>query len=501
MNILTLMVKLLHILADMVDLTRTRPSHNNEQEREREPILPREPVDDTVDDAALHRGPVQGSKITTDPDSHLECREELRTLISHNECLEGELTQLNVDMSAARKFIKELKDAYSGLEVRAEGLEAQVPGLKAEAQDLANSLAKTNDIVRSLRVQAKEGKQAAADLNVARAQLEETTRALNKCQKEQNNTTALLTLRTAELRDAQEYMGKSETVSHADVKRALDQLNSEIFQTSAQLTDTFPFKQIGQHYNKETIDTAYDRLRGSVGETLAHALWTSHAHEDPFLAQITLQARIVARANSVIRGWDLGGERVLNNCLQSLHESIFMGESQAVSARWRTLTTQYSDDLVKGGRLPSYFAESLQRSIIQDLANILLLAGTPWSRAVIVNKVRSDFGERISAIVKSIFALRWMIREEVKSSDFVIIHARHDAKFHCDSLENVDQGRDKSDEKASDGSPVLCTTELGLRRLEKRLEGGVERVERTVIMRAKVALCSMVQEYLPQETA
>lgn len=94
-----------------------------------------------------------------------------------------------------------------------------------------------------------------------------------------------------------------------------------------------------------------------------------------------------------------------------------------------------------------------------------------------------------------------MIREEVKSCEFTMIHARHDEKFLGEYLENIDQGRDKTDEKASDGSPLLCTTELGLLRLEKRLEGGVERVERTVIMRAKVALCSMVQEYLPQGAA
>ncbi|KAI0690377.1 hypothetical protein BC835DRAFT_1281177 [Cytidiella melzeri] len=287
----------------------------------------------------------------------------------------------------------------------------------------------------------------------------------------------LLQVRTAELKDAQEYLSTSDAVSYADVQRMVENLNSKIFQTAAQVTDEFLPK-------------------------LARAVY-KYSHEDnPILVQVLVQAYLVDRAAWVINAWSLPIDPAYQTILTEVHAKIFVAENQAVSARWRTLTKRHLTLLADG---IDRYIPALCGVLFRGLLDILVTSGVPMAVGAIEEKARATFGDEFATIARQVLELQKVIGQDVTSSEFQVLCSKHDDQFLAEFMQDIDDGgaRAKEDTRTREGLPIMCTTELGLQRRGKRagVKGEKDVEERSVMLKAKVAMPSLVEDFKSQAKA
>lgn len=98
--------------------------------------------------------------------------------------------------------------------------------------------------------------------------------------------------------------------------------------------------------------------------------------------------------------------------------------------------------------------------------------------------------EKVVDFVTEGIKLQQAIGEDITSCDFQIICPDANTAFAAASMEDVeDCGRRKRQETVK-GTPIMCTTEMGLRKCEKLTgEGGKpDSVRNVILIKAKVAL-------------
>jgi hypothetical protein len=135
---------------------------------------------------------------------------------------------------------------------------------------------------------------------------------------------------------------------------------------------------------------------------------------------------------------------------------------------------------------------------IDTFVNILLTAGVDKSRPVLQKEVETRFADRVAVIVKGAQRLRKAIGEEVTSCDFEILHTPQETPFDPAHMGDAFAG----DYEKGRGSPepVLCTTDLGLARIE-RIAGRVGEWDEAVLLRPKIVLKSGIDELLAEDSA
>lgn len=120
-----------------------------------------------------------------------------------------------------------------------------------------------------------------------------------------NDQTTLLNDRTRELRGAQAFLSTADTLSGAEVIRLVDELNQEIMQTAAFISDSFDFARKPEH--RDEIKEASARTGELIGPAMTSLLGTVQHGEDPLLIQIALQAATVEFSRWIIMTWDFDG--------------------------------------------------------------------------------------------------------------------------------------------------------------------------------------------------
>ena len=133
---------------------------------------------------------------------------------------------------------------------------------------------------------------------------------------------ALLTVRSAELRDAQQYLGKVDAVSYADVKRMVETLNSQIFQLAAQVVDEFSFEKKRSYPMLEPVQESCKSIGTFLGSKFVGVVSTSAHADDPMLVQVMLQAYLSKRVRLIIKEWDTDLHPSYSGLLSKLHKNI-----------------------------------------------------------------------------------------------------------------------------------------------------------------------------------
>ncbi|KAI0804729.1 hypothetical protein BC629DRAFT_1253321, partial [Irpex lacteus] len=171
-------------------------------------------------------------------------------------------------------------------------------------------------------------------------------------------------------------------------------------------------------------------------------------------------------------------------------------EDQATSARWRSLVMRYLDPVVDRHAIVT---ATFYDDVIEGIMDVLVVAGVRPAADAMRDKIEEVFGERISAVVLQTVELRKVVGEDMLSSEFEILCPRHSHRFQEEWMEDAEgtgSPRDpghRSRRKHTQNAAVLCTTELGLSRHEKKSTGGPnDNVESRVIITAKVMLSSVV---------
>ncbi|KAI0804774.1 hypothetical protein BC629DRAFT_1591006 [Irpex lacteus] len=401
-----------------------------------------------------------------------------------------DLVEAQEENSSLKKLLDTLKVEHCGLIKTHEELLGK---LKSSAE--AAEHAKLEN--RSLQEHIGQQQRSIAESQKAAVELTQTKRELEVCRRERRDIEALLQVRTAELRDAQQYLGKSDTASYADVKRMVEALNSQIFQMAAQVVDTFPFEEARSQVLSTQLARRRDFVGTFVGLELARVVAISSHSVDPMLVQVIIQAYLVRRASDTINTWAIGIPSAHNKMLHEINGRILSNETQAVSARWRTLTRRYISSSANDQR--KHEAETC-KSFVHDLFRILSISGIASLERpeTVMAKVHAVVDEKVTAIVNKALEIRRLVGEEITTTEFRVFCPQEGDSFLADYMADMDDSGpgNRSAMAAHRQTVVLCTTELGLYRHGKRRSPNADEEvwETNVLLKAKVALPSLLED-------
>lgn len=414
------------------------------------------------------------------------------------------------EFNASRESEGRLQNKVDELRAAKEGLEQASKTVWGRHKEVVDQLAKLKgSLTTEMEVKEKQSAELKA-LQTIIASLkkasDEKSRELGHLQTAHRDMQSLLDTRTRELRDAQVYLVKTDSVSHADIHRMVERLNSLIFQLSAQIADDFAFAE-DRPYG-DSLAIAYANIARFIGEPIATLLCTTSHVEDSAWVQLGLQAILAVFSSWLITTWDPRFDDVKNSLLTDIHRELFTtgeryttlemvqhtdilcAEPQTVSARWRGLVRRSVRRLGNGHDTTSYLIDQT----MVTLADVLRISGA--KDIVFLAEGVDRYRDKVRDLVLQSSEIQRAIGEEVSSSDFQVICPPFSGEFCADSMENVDDcGRGKS-RISDDGRVLLCCTELGLRRCENvagrdggRGEGeGEGEIISTTLIKAKVAL-------------
>jgi hypothetical protein len=140
--------------------------------------------------------------------------------------------------------------------------------------------------------------------------------------------------------------------------------------------------------------------------------------------------------------------------------------------------------------------ERLVVSIADWLVNILVTAGWKGSLQNIRQTVMARFSSRLNIAAKMAIRLNKAIGEEITSSDLEIIYIENDVAFDPTRMDNAYAEGTTAKEKVMAAENILCTSELGLRRMVKEKEAKSTESSRNeiVLLKPKVVLLSELEE-------
>jgi hypothetical protein len=161
-------------------------------------------------------------------------------------------------------------------------------------------------------------------------------------------------------------------------------------------------------------------------------------------------------------------------------------EEQAVSGRWRALTRNYTQSLLSDK--DDVITPTIP-NVIEVVVDILTVAACKENPQHVHNRVMSTFGDRIRLVANLALRLNQALGEQITSSDLEIVYIGEGIGF--DSTLMVDICNDHPRRNQASHGRVICTTELGLRQVEKETKADRGRFNEKILLKSKVALDSV----------
>ncbi|TFK22624.1 hypothetical protein FA15DRAFT_681565 [Coprinopsis marcescibilis] len=415
------------------------------------------------------------------------------------------------------------------------------------------------------------------------------TEAVHAQTVEYEDAQQLLAVRTQELSGAQIFLSKADTLSGADVIGMVETLNAEIMQLGAHMAESFaplfegsepntqaegrrvtsssPASSSGSYGMDElaVVKTpgddddfriprtespeqlleaeieAKDAMAQALevfGPTMVDLLQRMNHSRDPILLQFAFQGGMSAYTHWIISSWffeDPEDEVLLSEVYARVREA----EEQAVSGRWRALTRQHVQRMMRrnsidsassGSPSPSRDVSDLAIYMVDALVNVLLISGlkdlvssetgVPHTHTSLHDKIISTFSSQLHVILAHAKRINTAVGESVTSCDLEALYIAPDVLFNDETMEDasgvhdatpnstpvksrngkkvVEGGKGKRSGQLEDDRQkdrVLCTTDLGLVRAEKIPSTRGEWKE-SVLLKPKVILVSGIQEML-----
>ncbi|KAI0824356.1 hypothetical protein BC628DRAFT_1322955 [Trametes gibbosa] len=332
----------------------------------------------------------------------------------------------------------------------------------------------------------------------ARAELE---RALAQVQAEQRNLTQLLDTRTAELKEAQTYLSKVDDVADSEVLALVERINTHVFQTAAKIADDFQ-QRYGTQADSVVVEEAVSRLEKSatVGAQLPLILCTNDHRADPILVQIALQAALATVLYHFASPWSTAWDRH-TTFLRTIYAEMCKREPQSVSGRWRTMSLSYMRPLVPE-KAQSSSAPAAR--MVDAICDALLACGVDGTPDQVRDLVRERYGKRLKQLGAHVLDFRHIAGEQIVSRDLRVVIAASSDPFAPTWMEDEwADGKGATDSASPKGGTVLCTTYLGLERLERGVEAGPKgpgetMVRQVLLVKPKVVLQNTLLELLAE---
>ncbi|KAG2153163.1 hypothetical protein DEU56DRAFT_773432 [Suillus clintonianus] len=423
-------------------------------------------------------------------------------LVRSDQSLESEIEQLNKQFASIREKLDRCRKENERLAGERKNAEAVTWDMQtalrtadADVIRLRNELSKSNsennklrqemehfkrhaDIARSLGARLRETETTLASKGHA---LDAATNQLKAMSEQKAQLHTLLDDRTSELKGAQSFLTTADASSGADVISMLQRLNAEVLQSAAymaeSMVDAFSFETGG--VRDESACAAVTKL---FGQPLAHYLSTKKHKDDPLLIQITFQSCFVEFLEFVICSWTLPGGDA-NRMFAGTYERIKHGEAQAISGRWRALTSAYTHSHEE-----SRLVAMATSHLAERFSNIMLAAGCSLAPDILRASVEKKLSDRIVLLFKLAMQLNKIVMEEITSADLKPVIVPIGITYSAERMEDayVDGY------PATGGVRVLCTTDLGLGRMTRLATSGDKQWDSKLLLKPKVALETVV---------
>lgn len=401
----------------------------------------------------------------------------LRTARTDSQLLQDELNK----RKNAEELIQDMTTALNATRTEAQWLHDELRKQKSENQKLRQEmehLKGSTNMSRSLEAKLQETESALASTRQA---LDAATNQLKAMSDQKAQLHTLLNDRTFELKGAQSFLTTADASSGADVISMLQRLNAEVLQSAAymaeSMVDTFSFESGGVRN-----ENSYAVVTGLFGQSLAHYLATKKHKDDPLLIQITFQSCFVQFLELVICSWTLPGDDA-NRVLAGTYERIRHGEAQAISGRWRALTSAYAHNHEE-----SQLIASITPHLVGHFSNIMLAAGCSVAPEILYASVDKKLSDRIVLLFKLALQLNKIVMEEITSADLRIATVPFETTYSAEQMEDAYADGDP----ATGGVRVLCTSDLGLRRITRLTTSGENQWDDKLLLKPKVALKTVV---------
>ena len=172
-----------------------------------------------------------------------------------------------------------------------------------------------------------------------------------------------------ELRSLKSFLTKTDDFSGQQIVQAVHDLNTEILQLAAAVSDEFPLTRRSPGLWKESH---CEFIREAIGDGMLALLRDSDHEEDPTIVQLAVQAWEVWCCRQILDAFCAGAPPEVDRFLQDVFREMQLSgecflvysllttlignhipEPQATTSRWRTLTHMYARGVVSAYNAPA----------------------------------------------------------------------------------------------------------------------------------------------------
>ncbi|KAF7969623.1 hypothetical protein HWV62_26799 [Athelia sp. TMB] len=422
-----------------------------------------------------------------------DLRDEFETMKKN---MEEQVLSLTGERDKAQEEVRKQKDVLAAVQLDRDELSTQVAGMGEQGRIMKFGMEQLN---QQLDRQLQQANTLKAQLDRRETEMRTLSDELAQIKTQHTQTVTLLDARTTELKGAQVFLTKSGSMSGADVVRMIEGLDAEILQTSAFVAYRFEFQYPKSYDMNDELQGASTRLAEVIGPQMVDFLATTEHAQEPLVIRLACQAATAAFCRWVMMSWDIEDENI-NHFLQEAYLTIQNAEEQSVAGRWRSITRTQVQSMIHGDA-------DVSSLLVPHLANyfveILLVAGVPASEEAIHEIVMRDFADKMTKIVRLALALNQATGREITSADLEPYIILWDTVFDPTAMEDLYKEPAHWKPKAlediiKEEDHVLCTTDLGLRRivkLPKNKDGTGGDIQTTVLLKPKVVLHSAIQGF------
>ncbi|PPQ74253.1 hypothetical protein CVT24_001154 [Panaeolus cyanescens] len=392
-------------------------------------------------------------------------------LSEHLKIVEGQAQQF-------QNYCNEVQQNYGRLESEAKMLRDKA----READEMRARL----DQVRWAEEQLRRYEQYTRELKDKNQRLETDVKLMKdktrEAEEREGQLQALLDVRTSDLKGAKTFLTMEDKFSGADVLKMVEGLNAEIFQASAYiagLVEDVPKEQMKRFTWKQCMSQdAFNLVQKRVGPALMDFIEEKgpENRRDPLALQLAFQAFLVWWSAYMVNSFADGPT---GHELGILYKAIRETETQAVSARWRAITSEKMTKMSKA---------TFTNFIGYSIAGILKMGGATLPQS---GKSYHAIQDSIMVIEKVWKQIRAAVKEGIISCDVELTFSDPGADFDPATMD--DSYKEESPSLDLNGvETVLCPVAIGVKRTTmKRGDDGNTKPQDELLLKPKVVLSSV----------
>ncbi|KAF6748627.1 hypothetical protein DFP72DRAFT_915736 [Ephemerocybe angulata] len=338
---------------------------------------------------------------------------------------------------------------------------------------------------------------AERDLFDARKQAEEKGNRAAEVAASLKKTKKLLAARTEELNVAQAFMVTADKFSVADVSHMVEQLNDDVFQCAAMVTDAVSEQRAAMDGVKpdpeedlEYVKEARKEVVKIWGEEIISRIQCDMEKDgDTFVLEAVVQSVLVLRLRDIIQKMHLGENGAVNEMLEQMWEGVKKSTEHAIAKNWFSMTHS-----------------QLKSQPVDNTNTLYCLACLTWVAGYRDHgELAGLLKEKVTEMTEKALKIKEIAAEGVLSAEVRVVAFDPHVKFDPERMQDAfaqelfggskgkGKGKDKKEEEETEPQAIVVSTGLGVSFSTK---GKAEEV----VMKTKVVLESALEEVAPEGT-